>query len=66
MVTSSSRTAIGHVPTTGQQDGDRLIRFTKDGKFVKDYGKMGTRPGEFMGPHALAFDSQGRLFVADR
>ena len=23
-------------------------------------------PGEFMGPHALAFDSQGRLFVADR
>ena len=27
---------------------------------------MGTKPGEFMGPHALAFDSQGRLFVADR
>ena len=27
---------------------------------------MGTGPGEFMGPHALAFDSQGRLFVADR
>ena len=53
-------------PTTGQQDGDRLIRFTRSGQFVKDYGKMGTRPGEFMGPHALAFDSQGRLFVADR
>ena len=30
------------------------------------YGKMGAAPGEFMGPHALAFDSQGRLFVADR
>ena len=27
---------------------------------------MGAAPGEFMGPHALAFDSQGRLFVADR
>ena len=27
---------------------------------------MGASPGEFMGPHALAFDSQGRLFVADR
>ena len=37
-----------------------------DGKFVADYGKMGAGPGEFMGPHALAFDSQGRLFVADR
>ena len=60
--------ADGHWPrpTTGQQDGDRLIRFTKDGKFVADYGKMGSKPGEFMGPHALAFDSQGRLFVADR
>ena len=39
---------------------------TKDGKFVGEYGKLGTGPGEFMGPHALAFDSQGRLFVADR
>ena len=27
---------------------------------------MGTGPGEFIGPLALAFDSQGRLFVADR
>ena len=25
-----------------------------------------SKPGEFLGPHALAFDSQGRLFVADR
>jgi sugar lactone lactonase YvrE len=60
--------ADGHWPrpTTAQQDGDRLIRFRKDGTFVRDYGQMGTGPGEFMGPHALAFDSQGRLFVADR
>jgi sugar lactone lactonase YvrE len=60
--------ADGHWPrpTDAQQDGDRLIRFTKDGKFVRDYGRMGQGPGEFMGPHALAFDSQGRLFVADR
>ena len=42
------------------------MRNTRDGKFVRDYGKMGRGPGEFMGPHALAFDSQGRLFVADR
>ena len=60
--------ADGHWPrpTTAQQDGDRLIRFTKDGTFVRDFGKMGSKPGEFLGPHALAFDSQGRLFVADR
>jgi sugar lactone lactonase YvrE len=60
--------ADGHWPrpTDAQQDGDRLVRLRPDGTFVAQYGKMGTGPGEFMGPHALAFDSQGRLFVADR
>jgi sugar lactone lactonase YvrE len=60
--------ADGHWPrpTDAQQDGDRLVRLKTDGTFVAQYGKMGTGPGEFMGPHALAFDSQGRLFVADR
>jgi DNA-binding beta-propeller fold protein YncE len=60
--------ADGHWPrpTDAQQDGDRLVRLKTDGTFAAQYGKMGTAPGEFMGPHALAFDSQGRLFVADR
>lgn len=60
--------ADGHWPrpTDAQQDGDRLVRIKTDGSFVAEYGKMGTAPGDFMGPHALAFDSQGRLFVADR
>lgn len=60
--------ADGHWPrpTKGQQDGDRIIRFSKAGEFIADYGHMGHGPGEFMGPHALAFDSKGRLFVADR
>ena len=43
-----------------------MVRIKTDGTFVAEYGKMGAAPGEFMGPHALAFDSQGRLFVADR
>jgi sugar lactone lactonase YvrE len=60
--------ADGHWPrpATAQQDGDRLVRVTTDGRFVASYGKLGRGAGEFMGPHALAIDSQGRLFVADR
>jgi hypothetical protein len=60
--------ADGHWPrpTDAQQDGDRLVRIKTDGSFVAEYGKLGSGPGEFMGPHALAYDSQGRLFVADR
>ena len=60
--------ADGHWPrpASAQQDGDRLVEITTDGQFVRAVGRFGARQGEFMGPHALAFDSQGRLFVADR
>ena len=44
----------------------RILVFDKDGKFLKEFGKKGTGPGEFDQPHALAMDSQGRLFVGDR
>ena len=44
----------------------RLSKFDRTGKFMKETGKRGSAPGEFIQPHALAFDSKGRLFVADR
>ena len=44
----------------------RIVKFNKDGKYIKEWGKLGSGPGEFRTPHALAFDSRGRLFVADR
>ena len=50
----------------GEDSNARIVKFSKDGKFIKAWGKKGTAPGEFDAPHSLAFDSQGRLFVADR
>ena len=44
----------------------RISKFTADGKFIKSWGKIGVRHGEFRTPHALMFDSRGRLWVADR
>jgi sugar lactone lactonase YvrE len=44
----------------------RISKFSPDGKFIKSWGKIGTKHGEFRTPHALAFDSRGRLWVADR
>lgn len=44
----------------------RVVKFTPDGKFIKQWGGHGSEPGQFEVPHTLAFDSQGRLFVGDR
>jgi len=44
----------------------RIVKFSKDGTFIKAWGKHGSAAGEFEVPHGLAFDSRGRLFVADR
>jgi sugar lactone lactonase YvrE len=45
---------------------NRVLKFDKAGKFIKEWGKLGTGPGEFDQPHALAFDSKGQLYVGDR
>jgi len=61
--------ADGH---SGQNDNPapgstgRIMKFTKDGKFIKQWGRIGSAPSEFRTPHAMAFDLRGRLFVADR
>ena len=44
----------------------RIVKFDKTGKFLKEWGKRGAGPGEMDQPHALAWDSKGRLVVADR
>jgi sugar lactone lactonase YvrE len=54
--------ADGH----GGDSNARILKFTRDGKFIKSWGKKGTQPAEFDTPHSMAMDSRGRLFVADR
>ena len=44
----------------------RMLKFSKDGTFIKTWGKPGTGPGDFELPHGIAMDSRGRLFVGDR
>ena len=44
----------------------RVVKFSKEGTFVKQWGGHGSAPGQFEVPHTLAFDSKGRLFVGDR
>jgi sugar lactone lactonase YvrE len=50
----------------GGNSNARMLKFSKDGRFIKTWGKKGTAPGDFETPHTLAMDSRGRLFVGDR
>ena len=45
---------------------NRIVKFDRNGKYIKEWGKLGTGPGEFNSPHGLAMDKEGRLYVADR
>jgi DNA-binding beta-propeller fold protein YncE len=54
--------ADGH----GGETNARVVKLTKEGKFIKTWGRKGEGAGEFNVPHGLAMDSAGRLFVADR
>ncbi|MFW6199724.1 MAG: peptidyl-alpha-hydroxyglycine alpha-amidating lyase family protein [Gemmatimonadota bacterium] len=44
----------------------RISKFSSDGTFIESWGTLGSEPGQFRTAHALALDTQGRLFVADR
>jgi DNA-binding beta-propeller fold protein YncE len=44
----------------------RVVKFSKDGRFLKEWGKRGSAPGEFHTPHSIVADKQGRVYVADR
>lgn len=54
--------ADGH----GLDTNARIVKFDADGTFVSTWGGHGDGPERLEGPHALAMDSQGRLFVGDR
>ena len=50
----------------GPNSVGRITKWAPDGTFIKSWGSWGFEDGQFRAPHSLAFDSQGRLFVADR
>lgn len=54
--------ADGH----GAGGNNRIVKLSSDGSFLREWGETGSEAGEFRDPHALAMDSQGRLFVGDR
>jgi DNA-binding beta-propeller fold protein YncE len=44
----------------------RVVKFSKEGKYLKEWGRKGTGEGEFNLPHAIRLDGRGRVYVGDR
>jgi tripartite motif-containing protein 71 len=63
----------GNIIVTDGYGNNRVVLFSKDGKFIKQVGKgtggpadKGTGPGEWTLPHKLAVDADENLYIIDR
>jgi DNA-binding beta-propeller fold protein YncE len=56
----------GEIFVADGHGNNRIVKFSKDGAFIMQWGKKGAAPGEFDLPHTLFFDRRGRLLVGDR
>ena len=55
----------GHAPN--KFGTARVVKFSKDGRFIKEWGRKGSAPGEFDEPHDIFIGgSRGWVYVADR
>jgi len=54
----------GHTP--GAMGDPRVIKFDKNGKFVKTWGGKGTAPGKFEVAHGIVINPKGELWITDR
>ena len=56
----------GDLYVTDGYGGARVVKFSRDGKYLLEWGKRGTGPGEFGLPHNVVVDTQGQVYVTDR
>jgi DNA-binding beta-propeller fold protein YncE len=56
----------GDIFVTDGYGNSRVVKFDRDGNFIKTWGKYGTGPGEFDLPHSIVVDQEDRVYVGDR
>jgi DNA-binding beta-propeller fold protein YncE len=58
--------ANGDVYVSDGYGSARVVKYSRGGKYLLQWGKRGKGPGEFGLPHNLVADAQGRVYVTDR
>lgn len=56
----------GNIYISDGYGNSRILKYTKDGKFLLKWGHRGKGRGGFALPHGIAVDKQERVYVADR
>ena len=56
----------GEIYVTDGYGNSRVVKFSKEGRYITAWGKHGKGEGEFDLPHTVAVDQQGRVYVGDR
>jgi DNA-binding beta-propeller fold protein YncE len=46
--------------------GNRVVKFSHEGKYLLEWGTRGTGPGQFELPHNVVVDAAGKVYVSDR
>lgn len=57
--------AEGNLYVADGYGNNRIVKFSKEGKYLTEWGKRGTRPGEFHLPHGVHVH-RGQIVVSDR
>ena len=58
--------AAGNIFVTDGYGNSRVVKFDKNGRFLKQAGTRGNQTGQLNLPHTMAMDAQGNVYVGDR
>ena len=56
----------GNIFITDGYTDSRVVKYDKNGRFIKSVGSRGNGPLQFSTPHGMVVDLQGNVYVADR
>ena len=58
--------AAGNIFVSDGYGNKRVVKYDKNGKFIKETGSLGNRPGQFLDVHTIQVDREGNVYVGDR
>ena len=56
----------GNIFVSDGYGDSRVVKYDKNGRFIRSVGTRGSGPMQFSTPHAIAVDAKGLVYVADR